>query len=283
MKKIKFILLVILGIVLTGCGNKTTLINKTLSTKDLNIKDFAFNAEKSKCSGFDCYIVEFTNNSKYDLISVNFKYKVKDDVTEEMLSLYDEFMKDHDWFIDEDDSKREVTLRGNTDELIEKGSTTRNVMLTIGYNNYSWYDTPSKEQFDLMELNEIQIGVIGKDKKLYLAYYSFVDKSWRIDETTIDLNVWPKTELSKLIPVPDFKYYAVIDSDEEDFSFYAVGVSKDDYFEYVNKLKESGFVNIEQYEDYIFEATNKENNGIEIWYEENIMNLTLSLTKDSDD
>ena len=76
---------------LTGCGKNSNnsneksdggIFSKSLKTSDLDIKNFSYNTEASKCSGYDCYVMSLENNSKYDLIGVQFTYGVKKDASE---------------------------------------------------------------------------------------------------------------------------------------------------------------------------------------------------------
>ena len=95
----KTILTILLGVLLifsmTGCGGKNNsngiLGNKSLKASDLSIEDFKWETVSGKCDGYDCYVLSLTNNSKYDIIGVNFSYKVKDEVTDSQLNVYEEF------------------------------------------------------------------------------------------------------------------------------------------------------------------------------------------------
>ena len=93
----KTILTILLGVLLifsmTGCGGKNNsngiLGNKSLKASDLSIEDFKWETVSGKCDGYDCYVLSLTNNSKYDIIGVNFSYKVKDEVTNSQLNVYE--------------------------------------------------------------------------------------------------------------------------------------------------------------------------------------------------
>ena len=122
------LLLCFLCVAMQGCGPNTSNDNNdsgqnnidaggkkdALKASDLSIDDFKWETNRAKYNGADCYSFSLTNNSDYDIIAVEFTYKVKDDVNDSDLVVYDEFMKSHDGYIEEDDSPRDVILRGRS-------------------------------------------------------------------------------------------------------------------------------------------------------------------------
>ena len=283
MKKInsiKVFTLLLFMVVLSACSKNSSIFDNSLKAKDLSISDFTWSTEYSKCSGENCYIVSFTNNSNYDVISPKFIYKVKDDISDESLNVYNKFMQEHSWFLNEGDTVRGVTLIGYDDSLVEKSKNTRKIIFTVGFDNTAWHDYPTKEQFELMEPKELSLGVIGKDSKLYLAYYNFIDKSWSIDETTMDVNVWPTSELAKKVDKIVGKYFMVTYNSENSISVQSYGASKDDYDKYVGKLKSNGFTNEESYSSYLFEAKDSDGAEVNLWYDGDTFSLAMTLNKD---
>ena len=283
MKKInsiKVFTLLLFMVVLSACSKNSSIFDNSLKAKDLSISDFTWSTEYSKCSGENCYIVSFTNNSNYDVISPKFIYKVKDDISDESLNVYNKFMQEHSWFLNEGDTVRGVTLIGYDDSLVEKSKNTRKIIFTVGFDNTAWHDYPTKEQFELMEPKELSLGVIGKDSKLYLAYYNFIDKSWSIDETTMDVNVWPTSELAKKVDKIVGKYFMVTYNSENSISVQSYGASKDDYDKYVGKLKSNGFTNEESYSSYLFEAKDSDGAEVNLWYDGYTFSLAMTLNKD---
>ena len=47
-----------------------------------------------------------------------------------------------------------------------------------------------------MEPKELQIGIVSGNK-LYIAYYNFKGKSWKLDEKTVVVDEWTKNEICK--------------------------------------------------------------------------------------
>ena len=263
-------------IMLQGCEDSS---NTPMKASDLSIEDFKWETVPSKHNGTDCYLFSLTNNSKYDIIAVEFTYKVKDDVSEEQLVVYSEFMKDHDGYIEETDSPKGIVLKGNKNVLVSKGDTLTGLHLTIGYEDWSWYDYPTKEQFELMEPKELQIGVVGNDNKLYIAYYNFESTTWILDEETFPIDTWSDKEIAKKITKPDEGHHIVTNDDEDEFSIHSYGVSVDDYNSYVESIENLGFARDDTYSGH-FEGKSDDGYIIELWYDEDDERLSIYIKKE---
>ena len=282
----KTILTILLSVLMifsmTGCGEKNNsnniLGNKSLKASDLSIEDFKWETVSGKCDGYNCYVLSLTNNSKYDIIGVNFLYKVKDEVTDNQLNVYEEFMKEHDGYIDENDSPKNVTLIGEKNKLVQKGEQLTDLRFTVGYEDSAWYDYPTDEQFNLMEPKELQLGVISGNK-LYIAYYSFKDKSWKLDQNIADVDTWPNTDIAKKISKPNEKHHVIITDDENEFEIYSYGITKDIYKEYTETLKANGFIQDEDYSS-CFEGKDKNGYEVTVWFDDIEESLSIRIEKE---
>ncbi len=295
-KKIAFlcaILICVLCITLQGCGANNSNDNNdrgnnnvgiggkknTLKSTDLSIDDFEWETNLTKYNGTDCYSFSLTNNSDYDIIAVEFTYKVKDDVNDSDLVVYDDFMKEHDGYIEEDDSPKDVILRGSKDSLVAKGEQLTGLRFTVGFQNWSWYDYPTDKQFDLMEPKEMQIGVIGKDNVLYIAYYDFEDGSWILDENTKPVDTWSEKEIVGKISKPNEDHHIVTMDDEDKFKAYSYGIKEGEYNQYVENLKTAGFEE-ENYNSSHFEGKDADGYVVELWYYSDEERLSISIEKE---
>lgn len=282
----KTILTILLSVLMifsiTGCGEKNNsnniLGNKSLKASDLSIEDFKWETVSGKCDGYNCYVLSLINNSKYDIIGVNFSYKVKDEVTDNQLNVYEEFMKEHDGYIDENDSPKNVTLIGEKNKLVQKGEQLTDLRFTIGYEDSAWYDYPTDEQFNLMEPKELQLGLISGNK-LYIAYYSFKDKSWKLDQNIVDVDTWPNTDIAKKISKPNEKHHVIITDDENEFEIYSYGITKDIYKEYTETLKANGFIQDEDYSTY-YEGKDKDGYEVTVWFNNIEESLSIRIEKE---
>lgn len=283
MKNIKkfglLFLLVVMITTLTACGGNeknSSSNSSSLKTSELSIEDFKWETKASKCNGDDCYVLSLVNNSKFDVIVVNFSYKVKDDVSDSELSVYDEFMREHDGYIDEDDSPKDVTLIGSKDQLVEKGATLTDLRFTVGFQDYSWYDYPTDKQFELMEPRELELGIINNNK-LYIAYYNFKEKSWKLDEKSASADTWSNKEIAKKISKPNEKHHVIITDDDDEFEIHSYGVTEDMYNEYIQALISAGFTK-EDYNSH-FEGTDSNGYEVEVWHYKEEQRLSISIEK----
>lgn len=247
-----------------------------LKTSDLNIEDFDWAVDEAKIEGTDCYVLTLTNNSKYDLLGVQIQYEPKDDVTEEQLSTFDGFMKEHEDYVDEGQTTADVMLRGDSKTYVAPGETASNVALAIGIGDYTWYDIPDEDQFELMEPEELAIGVIKEDK-LYIAYYDIPDQKWKIDAETADLNKWPEVKVASIVPKPDAKAFTSTsynNIDTIDVDVY--GASKEDFETYVDRLKEAGFTKDELKDDNYYSAEDEKGNSVTVDYNEHSQSYDIN-------
>lgn len=261
-------------------GASNQLFGKGLKASDLVIGDFDWAMEKTRINGKECYAMSLTNNSKYDVIGVQIRYKVRDDATEEQLKVFDDFMKDHEDWIDEDETTKDITLIGGCNKLVKKGDTINKIVVAIGMDNLYWYDRPDETQFNLMEPETMEIGVIGEDNRLYIAYYDFEDEPWVLDEESKELNTWYKNELSNKTPKPTSDYYVVTsDEDDETVSFIVYDVTKEDFKGYVETVKTAGYT-VDAPENYTisYMAEDNDGNNISIWYYDDEARMSVKVT-----
>ena len=258
MKKLFAMLLAAITITsLVACSNdgttnkdSSTILKKELKASDLSINDFAWETSKTYISGDEYYAMSLTNNSKYDLLAADIYYKVKDDVSDSQLNVFDGFMEEHkDWF-DEDETKRDISLVGSKIKLTKNGETIKPIEVTIGIGTTCWYNSPDTTQFNLMEPEKLVLGLI-KDNVLYVTYYDFIDKSWALDERTVQLNCWSKNEFAQKITKHVCDYYRTTSDldDEKRIEFTVYGITKDYFKEYVEEMKNIGFT-VDADDDY---------------------------------
>ncbi|MBQ6401912.1 MAG: hypothetical protein IJI20_06480 [Firmicutes bacterium] len=254
-----------------------------LKASDLNIEDFDWEVDEAKIDGYDCYALTLTNNSKYDLLGVQIQYGPRDDVTEEQLSTFDGFLKEHEDYVRDGQTTADVMLRGDSKVYIAPGETASNVALAIGIGDYTWYDVPDENQFGLMEPEELSIGVIRGDK-LYLAYYDIPDAKWKIDTETVDLNKWPEASVAGIVPRPDGKVFTSQSYDNiNSFDVDVYGVSQEDFESYVNEVKEAGFSKSDFDDDDYYSGEDEKGNSITVRYYKYSQSFNISASGTDED
>ena len=267
------VLLMASTLLMTGCScsgksSPVGALSSELKDSNLDINDFDWKVDLAKISGKDVYALSLTNNSKYELLGAEIDYKTKAGLSPEQLSVYNDFYNKHATSFKDGKSTADVILKGFEETYIAPGASVSNIPLAIGVGTTSWYDTPSKEQFELMEPSELVLVVVSGDTA-YPVYYSFSDQKWRIDAKTTKLNEWPDTEYAKLIPKPsDYTYkvnnYESLGSMNVD----VYGVKEENYKEYIEQLKNKGFTEDVKEESMssrsTWEAKDKNGNEVEV-------------------
>lgn len=291
MKKITVIWLTVIllsfSMALQGCGDGNGMFGdgggdffaSKLKADDLSIEDFSWEVVPSKYYGEDCYALTLVNSSDYDIIGVEFTYKVRDDVSDSKLVVYDEFMNEHEGYIEETDSPRDVILRGDKNALVAKGEQLTGLRFTVGFQDWSWYDYPTKEQFELMEPKEMQIGVVGEDDKFYIAYYDFETSSWMLDENTGFVDTWSKKEIAQKISKPAESHHVLVTDDEDNFKVLSYGVTSDEYNRYLEQIKVLGFAGEEMSSSH-FEGKSTDGYDVELWYYSEDERLSINIEKE---
>lgn len=236
-----------------------------MKVNDLSIDDFEWETKRTKYNGADYYSFTLTNNSVYDIINVEFTYKVKDDVNDSDLEVYSEFMKKHDRFIEEGDSPKDVILVGSKNSLVPTGEQLTDLIFTVGLRHGSWYDYPTDEQFNLMEPKKMQINIIGKDNVLYFAYYDFEDAEWMLVGDTMLVDTWSEKAIANRISKPVAAHHIVTMDYEDEFQVYAYGTKEDEYNQYVETLKTSGFKEKSR-NFYSFVGENEDGYTVAVYY-----------------
>ncbi len=225
--------------------------SKELSVEDLSIDDFEWETYPSVCDGDDCYVASLTNNSNYDITSVNLYYKVKDGVSDEELSVYNDFMEEgKDYSLEDyaerygvDYSPRNIILFYEDDIYIESGkeSFTNSEFLVGIANDWSLYYYATEEQFELMEPKELRVSLVNNNKLQY-ADYDFDTKTWELEEGTNVVDIWSKTDIAKELPKPKGTHFVVHTDKDDKYVLTSYGIENESmYKDYVEELKAAGF------------------------------------------
>lgn len=199
-------------------------------------------------------VFTFTNNSDFDVITVEIEFSQKEDVTEEQrAAVFSDFMSD-DYY--KDDDFTEYVIDAYKEELVAPGETSQEAEVAL---NHTGRSLENVEYFDYFEPSILQIAYLGGDGKAYLEYYDFKTGKYKdASSGGKDITERSDSELAKMIP--EFKApvrYVTSDS-ERLFSFDTLGVTAEDFAAYVDKLKEAGFDQVKYDDNDSFTAYNKE-------------------------
>ena len=248
-----------------------------LSAEELTMGYFEWDVREKIIEKALSYVLTLRNKSPYPLLLTEITYKTRDNVSERSLALFDEFKTAHKKYIKQDEDNRNIILIGRSEAYVKSGQYLKDVPVTIGIHSMTWYDSPDYDQFILMRPDTLSLGLV-KDDLLYYCHYDFTAKSWSVDETPVKLNVWPDTELTRLIPKPSCDYFQIKTKKDDDYlGFTVYGYSREDYQKYVESVKESGFTKNRDSGKRYYSAEDRHDNSIDIIYDKTNWNMDVSL------
>ena len=168
-----------------------------------------------------------------------------------VLSAFDDYIE---WRELSDEEIKEIYILGYNRKVAEPNETVSDSPCCIdGTFTYA----ESAAQLEIMEPDMGTIAFEGKDKKGYTIYYDFKSKTYsEATQNGIDLHQWSDSEFAKQLPKMEAAAVTVNRDDEKEFYFLAFGISKNNYTDYVNTVKQNGFDNVEYEKDRQFKAQN---------------------------
>ena len=266
MKRVAIVLMVIMSLgIFVGCGGSSEI-----SIDDINYKISEGIIDGDRMPVFSC-----ENNSKYDIVSLNIDYKIKDGVTEDELKSNSE--------ISEKANKKshaisDTTINVINDRYIEAGKKCENVPVYLD-NTYSY--VKNMDTINLMTPDVMTVSYLS-NSKIYVAYYDFKNKKMTYEDEAKDAKTWSEKKLAKTLPEPDAKV-VIIGSDEDTyFRAIACNYTKDAYKDYINECKKNGYTVDSDYDEStkftLYSAKNKDGYILEAYYTEE-GNLDVAITK----
>lgn len=237
----------------------------------ISMDDIEWTVRSSVLDGERYLSLDFTNNTAYTMIALEIKFVLKDDVTEEELSVFDNLKETYDYT---DDDILDIYIQGYNYKIAEPGKTSSNSPCTIKNTSI----LAEMDQYELMQPDIATIVIIGDDNKLYLLYYDFLSDSFgSSSEEGIDLYTWSDSDLVNTLPQPDVPVLVVSSDDEDYFFAYAYGVSADDYDTYVQACKENGFDTVDYEGSSSFHAVNGDGHEVYLYYSSVMERMSIRL------
>ena len=229
---------------LTGCGagsgggsESGEAANQAASDSAapaFDLSQIDWTVESGIIDGYRVVVFGYTNNTDYEVVDFDLRFKVKDDVTDDQLEQYSELKKkakemEHDI--------GEITFQAMTSKCVAPGASIDGQPCGLDGTIEYYTDFDSYEVFE----PDMMTAVLSDGKKLYSAYYDFRSGKTTVDDDVLDAYTWPDSELAKAVPKPDVKYLAISYDDEDSLHASAYGVSRDKCSEYIDACKVAGF------------------------------------------
>lgn len=252
--------------VFVGCGG----------SPKIDIDDIEYTITEGIVDGNRMPVFSYTNNSDYDIISLNIDYKIKDGVSSDELNSISEIKekaesKSHDI--------SETKINVFNDRYVPAGDKCENVPIYLD-NTYSYVTDMSTT--DLMTPDILKVMYV-KNGTIYSAYYDYKNEKMTYNEDTRAAKSWSETDLAKSIPEPDSNVVIVDSDDDGYFRAIACHYTKDDYDKYVKKCKEAGYTkeqdSYESTKYCRYTAKNDKGYEVEVYFTEE-KNLDVAVDKD---
>lgn len=235
--------------------------NTGFSAKDaIKIEELDWSIAESVLDGERFISFNYTNNSKYTVLDMEIRFKLKEGLTPEDMTPFAELKADREWT---DEELMEVYIEGVNQKCAAPGET---VADSPCYINGTGTQVETMAQVDLMEPEMASIAIIGDDGLGYAVFYDFMTKAYGESSSGgHDLHEWSDSELSSLIPKAEFTAVSVTTDEEDRFYFRAYDASREAYKSYVEAVKEKGFTQIEFEGDGAYPSYRARNgDGIEV-------------------
>lgn len=300
MKKLISLILLLSTILLTACGasqtNETSTqgtpsitqeendnIQKTdvdtQETSVIQVKDYpkieeiSWEFRDTVKYGEPVAVFDYTNNSDYTIVLLDFQFRMKENVTSEQLQLVDIFT---DEFVP-DEEIPEMKPYVYDWIVCDPGEKAEGADCYMKYNTYP----ANTAQCELMELKSADIYFIGEDGKRHTVSYSAENGGYSLWTSSEELFTWIDNDYTNMIPKPDTRIASADQFKENCLGVKAYDMTHDAYLAYVDACEQMGFVNKYPNEDhdYSYVGTNQEGYEIYIRYIDSMHYVEITLEK----
>ena len=280
MKKITvMVMTLVLGLSLVGCSsgndgnNNEQVSQEAVKAESIKIEDLDWSVDTGIVNGSRAMVFGYTNNSNYTVVDFIVKFKLKDDVTDDQLAVFNP-VKEAAGLSDSD--VKNLYAQGYNHKISEPGETlTANTCLF----NDTFRAVEDTAQFELMEPDTASIAYIS-DNKVYMTYYDFATMKYTEDRNSgREAFKWPSTDIAKLVPKPDLKVGNLAVSDKTSFYFIGYGVDDSFFNDYVNKCKEYGYTIESDINSLMYEAKGTDGSDLTLMYDKSNEQMSIRLEK----
>ena len=278
MKKLMSVCLVaFMAVALVSCGGSEGSGGTSEVKSKVYIEDIAWKVDTSIVDGERCVMFEYTNNSKYTITGLKISFVEKEDVTEEQLNAFYEYMIKKFELSDEEQTELKengVGMNTESERIVKSGETASNIELNY-YDGY--YGVENIDHYDLVEPDIATYSYIDENK-IYTVNYDFKADKYTMEQNIETAVYWPSSEVGTMIPQPEAEVIKDdMDGGEEGFYLKAFGVSREMLDDYTAQCKEKGFTIDPIYYDGYYTAANAEGYELAIMYDEDDLSMEISL------
>lgn len=247
------------GGISTGGSNEPAVVSMARNVKagkddSIKIDDIEFSIEEGFWYDERKPVMTFTNNSDFDIITVDIEWTQNEEMTDEQRSVvFAEFVEDE--FCADDDFS-EYTIDAYKEQLVARGEESLEAAV---YLNNTGRMLGDAEHVFLFEPSIMKVVYLGGDGKAYMEYLDFkTGKTKDASKGGQDVTMWPKSDLAARLPKIEAPVRLVTSDDEDGFWFETLGMTIEDFDAYVEALKEMGYDQVDYEDDDEFRAHDKD-------------------------
>lgn len=270
------LLMIMLVLTFVACGTGNNNESEKENTTDrytelvqqyIIIEDIAWNVDEGIMDGDRYVLLEYTNNSQYDIYGFELTFSEKAGISqEEKDKFYTEIQSQFSFSdLDMTDVKaKAITMHAESDRIIGAGETNKKV--NCYYFSGSYY-LKSMDHYSLVEPDIATIKYIDENQ-LKIEYYDFSSGKYSLDDDVEVADQWTDSELGTKIPKPDVKLIKSGRDDEQIYMFDAYGFSLEQFNAYVDECKKIGYTIDEGSFEGFYTADNVEGYNVYLNYNE---------------
>ncbi len=264
-KKIIVMLLTITFLIcIVGCNNadnSNSESDKKQSLKEdsIRIEDIDWNVDERVIDGDKCLSFNYTNNTAYTIVDVELKFIQKEENTVEQIK---EVFDDYTSFSKmTDKTVSNIYMLGYNEKIAASGETVENSHCNI---NNSWR-AQKIQQYEILKPSELKVEYVGNDNKIHCLYYDYETELYKKSDDVKEVYNWKNTKLSKLLPIPKFKFVSS-NGDDNSFDFEIKGIDLEQFNSYISDCENGDFSEEVNKTENTYNAKTKEGYMLNIEY-----------------
>jgi hypothetical protein len=240
----------------------------------IKIEDIDWQAEPAVIDGDRCMSLNYTNNSRYTIMSLTLKCTLKSDLSEDQKTAVSDLKTTIGMT---DSTQKTITLEAQNEKFAQPGQSVSDAKFNFEWSSmHAEYIT--KDVFELFDPDMMTIAYIGDDGKGYENYYDFQNDTYgSSSKKAVELQAWPKGELAGLLPDSIFQVTEVRYDLADHIYLIAHGVSPEEFLSYKDSTSEKGFTSDVYFSDNRFWATNADGILITLDYDAESENLEIAV------
>lgn len=216
-------------------------------------------------------VMSFTNGTDVTIVSVELKYRQKNDVTDEQRQAAFADLRQAVSMIEDSDYEELKTepLECTSSLIVKPGATGENGQCVIG----GW--KAIGDFTSLMEPDTMSVAYLKGANEIGKATYDFVNKKTTLDKNEAKANQWGDDKLTKTLPTPESTIIGGSVSDTS-VGYSVYGTTHDQFLAYVEQCKSKGYA-VDSSGDNYASMKGSDGSDLSVSYFPNDEKMTINL------